>query len=213
MDYLFIKKAESGYDFCSTTNDCFNDSDTPLDKFRYCDSSFQTISNGKFLIIYRHVHALEASFAKMFFEDNLKDKDDLEIDEIRFGLTDALKEVMRDCKRLHIGDKKEDKRDKMTGEIIIIAPSGLYYLTNYFSVEKQDKYFNGNATGVLSQCEIIGDVSPLELMEEYIKDYKTHSAYVNYPIVYGNSNEDYIVLRDVKDREIKVEKEKFVCLW
>ena len=213
MHHLFIKRGAKGFDFCFATDDYYNKNYHKLDEYNGLESDLQVISNGKFFIFYDAVYRVEQAFLKMLFEDELSKVDSISLEDVRSDLAFKVKKTLSDCKRLFYDDKGPEKKEHCSGNIIIVNGENAYHIRANFLICDLDLYFDDNDTSVLALDEVLGNKSPLEIMETFFDRAEKNHGYCSYPIVYGNTEKKKITLRTFDKETRDCELEEFVCRW
>ena len=213
MRYLFIKKGNNGFDFCSTTNDYYNSNFRKLDEYQPCEAEIQVIANGRFFVFYDKMYVLEMSYLKMLLDDTLAEKDSISAQYIRNTLIPKIKDMLSDCKRLFVKEVDGFKDEACSGTTIITDGTKLYTIRADFSCVVQEEYLNDNDVTILTINDILGRKSPLELMEYLMKKRADHNGYLNFPLIYGNTSNNKITIRHINGETKSLNLEDFICPW
>lgn len=213
MRYCFIKKGKKGFDFAMTSSDFQNTNYSPLDKYNFQESGLQVISNGNIMIFYDRVYRLEMAYLKMLFEDCLKDKKTISVEELTYDIKPKIIETLQNIKRLFTNDKDDVKRWSMSGSIIFVTKEKLIMISSLFLVEEIAECINKKDLSLVVFDEILNNPSPEQLIKFMLEKAKEKNGDLEYPIVIGNSLKDDIKLIDINGNERIVKKEDYVCRW
>lgn len=207
MDYCFIKKGKTGFDFCISTVDYENHFNTM--KYSCQDAEMQVISNNAFLVFYSGRLVRELLFLKIMFEEELAIRENISAKEITDEIVPKIIKLLHDYHSLII---KEGDGIEMKGHIIIVSCTDVFLIDRIFVVSQRNNYLDGNRIPVKVCNEIMNNPTPLELLEASIIDDKEARRGIDYPFLYGNSNDKVFHLK--YENEIKdVAREEWICRW
>lgn len=197
MNNVYVIKAKDGFDYALSANSTFNSEEDNYDNL-----NMQLIKSkyGNIYVFY-DIYNLEKLYLKMLLNKELTNK---LIDasylqnEISFKIKDNLKAIYR---------LKLDNNEKMIGKIIIVQNDICLSINSDFTINTTSQYLDSGSVEEFVVYNNLENKCAKELLNYFIDD---NSNINNFPLIFGNTSKNEVLLKYVDKEEI-VKEDSFIC--
>ena len=197
MNNVYVIKANKGFDYALSANSTFNSEEDNYDNL-----NMQLIKSkyGNIYVFY-DIYNLEKLYLKMLLNKELTNKliDASYLqDEISFKIKDNLKAIYR---------LKLDNNEKMIGKIIIVQNDICLSINSDFTINTTSQYLDSGSVEEFVVYNNLENKCAKELLNYFIDD---NSNINNFPLIFGNTSKNEVLLKYVDKEEI-VKEDSFIC--
>lgn len=197
MNNVYVIKAKDGFDYALSANSTFHSEEDNYDNL-----NMQLIKSkyGNIYVFY-DIYNLEKLYLKMLLNKELTNKliDASYLqDEISFKIKDKLKAIYR---------LKLDNNEKMIGKIIIVQNDICLSINSDFTINTTSQYLDSGSVEEFVVYNNLENKCAKELLNYFIDD---NSNINNFPLIFGNTSKNEVLLKYVDKEEI-VKEDSFIC--
>ena len=197
MNNVYVIKAKDGFDYALSANSTFHSEEDNYDNL-----NMQLIKSkyGNIYVFY-DIYNLEKLYLKMLLNKELTNKliDASYLqDEISFKIKDKLKAIYR---------LKLDNNEKMIGKIIIVQNDICLSINSDFTINTTSQYLDSGSVEEFVVYNNLEKKCAKELLNYFIDD---NSNINNFPLIFGNTSKNEVLLKYVDKEEI-VKEDSFIC--